>query len=225
MLIGDHDQDVCQYASLLLQKFGIDAKWVTDSMEIVEEIRQSHEAGEDYDICFIDLRMPEISGVEVARKIRYIVGSHTLIIIITAYNYGEIEEEERDEGVNKFLAKPLFASSLYNTLLDITGKGTEKAPADNPAQDFDFSGRRVLLAEDNALNQEIAVEILQMTGIHVETTADGAQALEAFAESTEGYYDAVLMDIPVSYTHLEVKICWIRSSNCLKHMKNWRNSC
>lgn len=195
VLIGDHDQDVCQYASLLLQKFGIDAKWVTDSMEIVEEIRQSHEAGEDYDICFIDLRMPEISGVEVARKIRSIVGHHTLIIIITAYDYGEIEEQARAAGVNKFLAKPLFASSLYNTLLDITGKGKEKALADNPAQDFDFSGRRVLLAEDNALNQEIAVEILQMTGIHVDTTADGSQALEAFAESKEGYYDAVLMDI------------------------------
>lgn len=195
VLIGDHDQDVCVYTSLLLEKFGIDAKWVTDSMEIVEEIRRSYEAGNGYDICFIDLRMPDIDGVEITRRIRSIVGPHTLIIIITAYDYGEIEAEARAAGVNRFLAKPLFASSLYNTLLDIMGKGKEKAPAENPAQNVDFSGRRVLLAEDNELNQEIAVEILQMTGIRVEKTGDGTQALERFLESKENYYDAILMDI------------------------------
>lgn len=197
VLVGDNDQDACRYTSLLLNKFGIWAKCVMSGRETVEEIRRSHDASDDYDVCLIDWKMPDMDGVETARKIRSIVGPDTLIIIVTAYDYSEIEEAAREAGVNHFLAKPFFASSLYNTLLDVTGQGRGpiRAEGDNPAQNFDFSGKRVLLAEDNELNLEIGCELLRMTGALVESAQDGKQALERFVQSEKGYYDAIMMDI------------------------------
>lgn len=195
VLVGDNDRDDCLYASLLLHQFGITANWVLSGQETVEEIRRSHEAGEDYDVCLIDWKMPDMDGIETARRVREIVGPDTLIIIITAYDYGGIEDAARQVGVDRFLPKPFFASSLYNTLLDATGQKVERPTAVNPAEHVDFSGRRVLLAEDNALNLEIAAELLQMAGLDVESAQDGQQALQRFLDAAPGYFDAILMDI------------------------------
>ena len=122
VLVGDNDRDACLYASLLMHKFGIEARWVLSGQETIEEIRRTHEAGEDYDVCLIDWKMPDMNGIETARQVRSIVGPDTLIIIITAYDYADIEEAAREAGVNRFLTKPFFASSLYNTLMDATGQ-------------------------------------------------------------------------------------------------------
>lgn len=195
VLVGDNDRDACLYASLLLHKFGIEAKWVLSGQETIDEIRRTHEAGEDYDVCLIDWKMPDINGIETAKRVRSIVGPNTLIIIITAYDYGDIEEAAREAGVNRFLAKPFFASSLYNTLMDATGQKIIPGTTGNPAEHFDFSGRCILLAEDNDLNLEIAAELLKMAGAQVEAVVDGRQALERFVGADEGYYDIILMDI------------------------------
>lgn len=195
VLVCDNDQDACQYTSLLLKKFGIAVKWVLNGWEAVDEIRLSHETEEDYDVCLLDWQMPNMDGVETARQIRSIVGPDALIIIITAYDYSGIEREARDAGVNLFLTKPFFASSLYNTLLDATGKKAERPIPDSLPESFDFSGRRILVAEDNGLNMEIAVEVLKLSGAQVEQAADGKQVLEKFLQSEPGYYDLILMDI------------------------------
>lgn len=195
VLVCDNDKVSCVYAAVLLEKFGISAKWVQSGMEAVNEIKKSQDINKEYDVCLIDLKMPEMDGVETAAKIRSIVGQDTLIIIITAYDYAGIEAKAREAGVNRFLPKPFFASSLYNTLLDVTGSKNELPKVEAKTNDFDFSGHRILLAEDNQLNLEIAVEILKMTGAEVESAVDGHQTLEYFLKSKNGYYDAILMDI------------------------------
>lgn len=195
VLVCDNDKAACLYASMLLEKFGISAKWVQSGAEAVSEIKKSHDINEDYNVCLIDLKMPGMVGVETAEKIKSVVGHDTLIIIITAYDYAGIEAKAREAGVNSFLSKPFFASSLYNTLLEVTGSKNEIPKVEAKTNAYDFSGHRLLLAEDNPLNLEIAVEILKMTGAEVESAVDGNQTLECFLKSEKGYYDAILMDI------------------------------
>ena len=195
VLVCDNDKVTCLYASMLLEKFGISAKWVQSGIEAVSEIKKSHDINEDYDVCLIDLKMPVMDGVETAEKIRSVVGQDTLIIIVTAYDYAGFEAKAREAGVNRFLTKPFFASSLYNTLLEVTGSKNEIPKVEAKTNAYDFSGHRLLLAEDNPLNLEIAVEILNMTGAEVESAVDGHQTLEYFLKSEKGYYDAILMDI------------------------------
>ena len=195
VLVCDNDKAACLYALMLLEKFGISAKWVQSGAEAVSEIKKSHDINEDYNVCLIDLKMPGMDGVETAEKIRSVVGHDTLIIIITAYDYAGIEAKAREAGGNSFLSKPFFASSLYNTLLEVTGSKNEIPKVEAKTNAYDFSGHRLLLAEDNPLNLEIAVEILKMTGAEVESAVDGNQTLECFLKSEKGYYDAILMDI------------------------------
>lgn len=195
ILVADNDEDTCQYTALLLDKFGITSKWVLNGQDAIDEIKVSHEEGPDYDVCLIDWKMPDIDGIETARRIRQIVGPETLIIIVTAYDYGEIEKDGLEAGVNHFIGKPLFASSLYNTLLDVTGQNSPLRTADKPAMHYDFSGQHILLAEDNELNLEIAVELLKMTGAEVDTALNGRQALDMFENSKNNFYDIILMDI------------------------------
>lgn len=195
VLVCDNDKAACLYASMLLEKFGISAKWVQSGAEAVNEVKKLHDINEYYDVCLIDLKMPGMDGVETAEKIRSVVGHDTLIIIITAYDYAGIEAKAREAGVNSFLSKPFFASSLYNTLLEVTGSKNEMPKVEAKTNAYDFSGHRLLLAEDNPLNLEIAVEILKMTGAEAESAVDGNQTLECFLKSEKGYYDAILMDI------------------------------
>ena len=196
VLVTDNDPDDCMYTSLLLERFGIMTRRVFSGEEAVEEIRTAHNAGEDYDVCLIDWQMPDMDGIETTRKIRAIVGPDTLIIIITAYDYSQIEAAAREAGANLFLAKPLFASSLYNSLL--FAAGTEQLmPGQSPgeAPPKSLFGRKFLLAEDNDLNGEIAEELLRMAGAKVHWVKDGNEALEWFLSPEGRTCDAILMDI------------------------------
>lgn len=196
VLVGDNDPDACHYTALLLKQFGIAAKWVLSGQEAVQEIERAQACGDRYDVCLIDWRMPDMDGLETARRIRGMVGPDTLIIIITAYDFGRLDAAAvKAAGVNSFLAKPFFASSLYDTLLNVTDKGQGRPKAEQPSQAYDLTGQRVLLVEDNDLNLEIAAELLRMTGATVEAAKNGVQALEHFARSAEGYYNVILMDI------------------------------
>ena len=192
VLIADDDQDSCVHTSLLLQKMGILAQWVLTGAACVEEVRSAHRAGEDYDVCLIDWRMPDLDGVEVTRRVRELVGPDTTIIIITAYDWTAIEPKARAAGANAFLSKPIFASSLYNALLSVAGADT--ASAGPAAARPDLVGRHVLLVEDNDLNREISTELLQMAGITVDCAGDGQQALDLFLAQGERY-DLILMDV------------------------------
>ena len=214
VLVSDDDPDDCAYASLLLEKFGIQAGWVLSGREAVEEIRRASQEGDGYDICLIDWKMPEMDGVETTRLIRSIVGPDTLIIIITAYDYSEIEAAARAAGVNLFLTKPLFASSLYNTLLAATKLGGALPKAGKLQQSDVLAGRKILVVEDNELNMEIAVEILKMAGAKVSSACNGEEAVNWFTGPEGRTCDAVLMDIQMTVMDGYQAARAIRSSDC-----------
>ena len=196
VLVVDDDPGTCEHASLLLGRMGLRARWVLVGKEAVDLILRARECGDDYDVCLIDWQMPDMDGVETARRIRREVGPDTLIIIISAYDWSPIEREAREAGVNAFINKPFFASTLHDTLLSITRHAPAKAEVSVPnRREYDFSGRRVLLVEDNEFNREVAKEFLEMTGAAVECAGDGREALEKFTSSEPGHYALILMDV------------------------------
>ncbi len=196
VLVVDDDPGTCEHASLLLGRMGLRARWVLAGKEAVDLILRARECGDDYDVCLIDWQMPDMDGVETARRIRREVGPDTLIIIISAYDWSPIEREAREAGVNAFINKPFFASTLHDTLLSITRHAPAKAEVSVPnRREYDFSGRRLLLVEDNEFNREVAKEFLEMTGAAVECAGDGREALEKFTSSEPGHYALILMDV------------------------------
>ncbi|WP_276952640.1 PAS domain-containing hybrid sensor histidine kinase/response regulator [Enterocloster lavalensis] len=196
VLVADDDRDSCIHASLLLQNLGIDSDWVQTGRECVEKVCAAHRSGADYDVCLVDWRMPDMDGIEATRRMREAVGPDTLIIIITAYDWGAIEQSARAAGANAFLSKPIFASTLYNALLAVTG--IEKAVlCPNPGgslQRPQLAGRHVLLVEDNEINREIAMELLKMVEITVDYAGDGQEAVDKFLAFGDNY-DLILMDV------------------------------
>ncbi len=214
VLVSDNDPDDCAYTSLLLEKFGIKADRVLSGYEAVEKIQQSYDAGESYDVCLIDWQMPEMDGIETTRQIRQIVGSYPLIIIITAYDYSEIETEARTAGANLLLSKPLFASSLYNTLINVTEKECSILRPCTLEKSSILNGKNILIVEDNELNMEIAVELLKMTSANVSCAYNGQEAVDWFLSTKGRNCDAILMDVqmPVMDGYSATKV--IRSSEC-----------
>lgn len=219
VLVSDDEKDECAYASLLLEKFGIKAKWVLSGREAITAIQQAYDTGENYDICLIDWLMPEMDGVETTRQIRKIVGPDTLIIIITAYDYCEIETTAREAGANLFLSKPLFASSLYNTLLAATEMGGVLPKPYTLEETTMLAGRHILVAEDNELNLEIAVEILKMADAQVSFVRDGREAVEWFLSPKGRSCDLILMDIQMPEMDGYQATRAIRSAACPNAMQ------
>lgn len=205
VLVVDDDYDTCEHACLLLDKMGLRTRWVLSGAEAVKVVQESHVSGDGYDVCFIDWKMPDMDGMETVRRIRNEVGPETLIIIISAYDWGAIEEKARAIGVNGFIAKPFFASNLYNTLTSLTRRTAPKreievsAPPESETetahQHYDFTGKHILLVEDNEFNREVAQEFLEMTGATVESAENGSEGVALFTASETGQYDIILMDV------------------------------
>lgn len=214
VLVIDDDPDDCAYAALLLEKFGVKAKWVLSGREAVEMIRSAYEEGESSDICLIDWQMPEMDGIETTRRIRDIVGEAPPIIILTAYDYSEIEANARNAGANFFLSKPLFASSLYNTLLTATKMGGALPGPRHLGKTERLAGTHILVAEDNDLNLEIAVELLELAGARVSSVGNGQEALDWFAGPEGRDCDAILMDIQMPVMDGYQAARAIRASGC-----------
>lgn len=193
-LVVDDDFHTCDSVSKMLKQIGLRAEWTTSGREAVYRTEIARDEGDLYHTYIIDWQMPEISGVETARRIRRVAGSDAPIIILTAYDWTDIEEDARLAGVTAFCAKPLFMSDLKSALLSANQliENEEQAEAWTLA---DFKGKRVLLVEDNELNREIAMEILSETGFIVDTAPDGTDAVEIMKSVDENYYDAILMDV------------------------------
>mgnify|MGYP000693688250 FL=1 len=194
-LVVDDDFNTCDSVTKMLVKVGMRSEWTLSGKEAVLRARQSMELGDAFHAYIIDWRLPDMNGIEVTRQIRSL-GDDTPIIILTAYDWSDIETEARAAGVTAFCAKPLFMSDIRETLL--TAIGQKKAETETsifPAADLDFRGRSVLLVEDNELNSEIMVEILNEYGFVVDTAENGAEAVEKVKNATPGDYDLVLMDV------------------------------
>ena len=194
-LVVDDDFNTCDSVTKMLVKVGMRSEWTLSGKEAVLRARQSMELGDAFHAYIIDWRLPDMNGIEVTRQIRSL-GDDTPIIILTAYDWSDIEVEARAAGVTAFCAKPLFMSDIRETLLMAIGqKQTVTDDTILPAAGSDFKGRCILLVEDNALNSEIAVEILNEYGFLVDTAENGEVAVEKVKNSVPGNYDLVLMDV------------------------------
>ncbi len=196
VLVADDDGDSCASTCEILQSVGMQAQWVLSGDEAIERTAAAHEAGESFAAVILDWKMPGRDGVETAREIRRRVGDELPIIILTAYDWSEVEAQARDAGIQAFIEKPLFRSRLVYALKSVLARD-ESRPKLAPAvlAEDSHEGKRVLLVEDNELNREIAQELLSFIGVQVETAADGREAVERVEQSTPGSFDLIFMDI------------------------------
>ncbi len=194
-LVVDDDKESCEYSSILLDRLGVRHDYVTNGEAALEALGEAEDGGDPYKLCLVDWKMPEMDGVEVTQKIREIFGEDTIVIIVSAYDLNEVEASAKAAGANYFITKPLFQSSLFNALMRISGGDYTRIDVEKEKDNFDFSGRRVLVAEDVALNLEVAVKLLQMVGIDVICAEDGKQAVELYEKRKPGTFDCILMDV------------------------------
>ena len=193
MLVVDDDELLCETAIDALKSIGIRAEWTLSGEKAIELVNEHHKKREDYQIILLDWKLPGMNGIQVAKEIRSNLGDEVPILLISAYDWSEFEAEAREAGISGFISKPLFKSSLYHALCQYMDVGTEHEHTLN--QNIDLSGRRILLAEDNELNWEVAKELLTDLGVELDWAEDGRICLDKFQKSSEGYYDIILMDI------------------------------
>ena len=192
-LVADDDTDTCLSVSTMLSKIGMRPEWTISGKEAVIRTKYAVEQGDEFSVYIIDWLIPDMNGIEIVRQIRKVIGNRCPIIILTAYDWADIEDEARAAGVTAFCEKPLFLSELRRVLAE----PFRAEPASKPAQPTaaDLKGKKLLLVEDNELNREIALEILKEAGFVVDTAEDGAVAVQKIKQAAPSQYDLILMDI------------------------------
>jgi len=194
MLVVDDDRQLCESTTACLKSIGIRAEWTLDGESAIQMVTQRHASHDDYHIILLDWKLPGMDGIKTAKEIRKQLGNDVPILLISAYDCCEIEDEAKAAGVNGFLSKPLFKSTLYYGLKPYANCSTESS-VEQEDNNEDFSGKRILLAEDNDLNWEIANEQLKALGLTLEWAENGQICADMFEASPVGYYNAILMDI------------------------------
>ena len=197
VLVADDDPLSLDSCCGMLNDLGMKADGVSTGAEAVEQVVLHHAQKRDYFACILDWKMPDMDGIATTRAIRRAVGNEVPIIIISAYDWTDIEQEALAAGANAFISKPLFRSRLARAFSALVGEEepAEQEPSPASLEEVRLEGRRALLVEDNALNLEIAAEILEMTGLTVESATDGTEAVDRMAACEDGYYDIIFMDI------------------------------
>lgn len=196
VLVADDNQDSCITTSDILENIGMKPEWVLSGEEAVQKTVEANKEERDFAAIILDWKMPGMDGVETARKIRSLIGSHIPIIILSAYDWTVVEAEAREAGIQAFIEKPLFRSRLVYALKSVLvreDENEERRIAESGQNSY--SGKRILLVEDNELNREIAEELIGFMGVTVEHAEDGRMALEMVEKSGSGYYDLIFMDI------------------------------
>ncbi len=193
LVVDDHEQ-LCASAAANLEELGVHAEWSTSGDQAMQMILERHEKNKDYDFVLIDWKMPDMDGVELIRKIRSQVDKKISIFLVSAYAWSDVENELNAELFEGFIPKPLFKSTLYERLRQYVD-GYEETSGSTHEKKADFTGKRILMAEDVDINWEIASEILSEFGMELEHAENGKECVEMLEKSPIGYYDAVLMDI------------------------------
>lgn len=199
-LVVDDENETCEHTALLLNGLGVKSECATRGRTAVTKVEKAMQQGKPYDLCFIDYKMPEMDGLDTIRAIKNVVGTNKVnIILMTAFDLDEIEGEARDLGVNNILSKPLFESmivDLLEKLQDQASGRTQRPSAKKTHEDsYDFTGKRILIVEDNEINLEIAAELLATTGAEITTATNGEEAVQQVEASSEDYFDVILMDV------------------------------
>lgn len=212
-LVVDNDVAVCESVVVTLKEIGIKAEWVDSGPKAIERVKLLWSKDKYYDMILIDWKMPQMDGIETARRIRRIVGPDVTIIIMTAYDWIAIEHEAKIAGVNLLMSKPMFKSSLISAFTKAFHVQEERVYQEKMVS-YDFTGKRVLLVEDNSLNTEVAKMLLESKGFMVDTAENGLRALELYSKSEEGYYDVILMDIRMPLMD------GLTAANNIRHLSN-----
>ena len=196
-LVADDDTNTCLSVCSMLREIGMRPDWTNYGKEAVIRAKEALNQADEFRVYIIDWLMPDLNGIETVRRIRKVIGDNTPIIILTAYDWADISDEAKEAGVTAFCSKPLFMSELRNVLAQpfMAAEDTRSENKNEPAEMPDFTGKRVLLAEDNEMNQMIAEAILTESGFIVEIACDGIEAVEKMKTAPAGYYDIILMDI------------------------------
>ena len=192
-LVADDDMNSCLSVSAMLRDIGMRPDWTNHGKEAVVRAKEAKDQADEFKVYIIDWMMPDLNGIETVRRIRKIVGDDAPIIILTAYDWSDIEDEARQAGVTSFCSKPIFMSELRGILAKpflVEKPAVNEAPAA-----VDFTGKRILLVEDNEMNQMIAVAILENVGFTIDIASNGADAVEKMEQAPAGTYDVILMDI------------------------------
>ncbi len=192
-LIVDDDASTLEYASQVLDRIGVSHESADSGQDAIRQLKEAYHGGHGYDVCFIDWKIPSMDGVSVTKKIREIFDEDTLMIIVSAYDFKEVYDVARQEGANLFLPKPMFQSALFEVFMNLAGAST--AEAVKKYGDYDFSGHKVMLVDDTALNLEVMVELLKLTGLDIDCAVNGQEAVDLFLKQEPGTYDLILMDI------------------------------
>lgn len=202
MLVVDDDEQLCESVIHALKDIGINAEWALDGEAAVELVKERHKQQNDFQIILLDWKLPGMDGIETARRIRTQMGGDIPILLISAYDWNEIEHEAREAGITGFISKPLFKSTLFYGLRQFAETDNE-IETQLSEKVIDLTGRKILLAEDNDLNWEIAEALLTERGLELEWAENGKICVDKFKQSPVGFYDAVLMDIrmPVMTGH------------------------
>jgi CheY-like chemotaxis protein len=193
VLIVDDDEILLETAVDTLESLGVTAFRASGGAEALDMIRKRHETGSDYDIVILDWKMPDIDGVETIRRIRTEAGADTPVLLISAYDWSDIEETAKEAEANGFVSKPLFRSTLYEKINELLGKESKSAEPENDYSDL--QGMNVLIAEDNDVNWEIISAMLGMFGITAERAENGRICVEKLKQAAKGSYDLIFMDI------------------------------
>lgn len=194
VLVVDDDEELCLSAADSLNEIGVHAEWALDGYTAIEMTEKRHKQHRDYYVVLLDCKMPELDGIATAREMRRRIGDDMPILLMSAYDWDDVEEEARAAGISGFISKPLFKSTLYHSLKPFAEQ--EIQDVDLPAEpQMDFGGKRLLVAEDNELNWEIANELLSSVGFELDWAENGAVCVEKFAAAKPGYYNVILMDL------------------------------
>ncbi len=192
-LVVDDDIETCRSVCKMLRSIEMRPDWTVSGKEAVLRAQDATELKDEYKVYIIDYLMPDVNGIETVRRIRKVIGNEIPIIVLTAYDWVDFEEEARNAGVTAFVGKPLFMSELRNVLTQPVSQNKPQEKSEN--KKYDYSGKRVLLVEDNELNREIAIAILEETGMKIDIAQDGIEAVNIMNEVADDYYDLILMDI------------------------------
>ena len=197
VLVADDEEAACESTCEILNSLNMDAEYVLDGDSAIKRIIEAHEAARDFAVVILDWKMPGKDGLATAKEIRSLAGNDIPLIILSAYDWSDIEAQAMDTGIDAFIEKPLFKSRLMKVLKDVLGLDNSERPATalETFKEQDFSGKRVLLVEDNELNIEVAAELLDIVGIQVDQALNGQLAVDCVLDHEPGYYDLIFMDI------------------------------
>lgn len=192
MLVIDDDEILCRTVIEVLDSIGIQADWTLSGEKAINLVKAHHQRGDDYQIVLLDWKLPDMDGLQVAKQIRRIVDMDISVILISSYDWSDFEKEAREAGINGFLAKPLFKSTLFHGLKKYM---VDEETQEDVPDELDFSGHRVLVAEDNEINWEILKELLSDIGLELEWAENGEICSQMFEKSEPGYYELIFMDV------------------------------